>query len=152
MEASVLPLSPVHVNAYKVEQNEESVGNTEGEVRVEDRRKAWRNFKVRTTKMGIFREAMNPQILVDNQEKPRLEELIDPTIVSITDRARETGMNLLNNARNGMIDNFRSIKWLFHELDDVKEQVKHIEATRVGMESNRKKGTTDRLILAKKRI
>ena len=48
--------------------------------------------------MGIFREAMNPQILVDNQEEPRLEELIHPAIVAITDRARETGMNLLNNA------------------------------------------------------
>ena len=48
--------------------------------------------------MGIFREAMNPQILVDNQEEPRLEEFIDPTIMAITDRARKTGMNLLNNA------------------------------------------------------
>ena len=102
--------------------------------------------------MGIFREAMNPQILVDNQEELRLEELIDPAIVAITDRARETGMNLLNNARNNMIDNFRSIKWLFHELEDVKDQVRHIEATRIGMESNRKKGTADRLSLAKKRI
>ena len=48
--------------------------------------------------MGIFREAMNPQILVDNQEELRLEELIDREIVVIMDRARETGMNLLNNA------------------------------------------------------
>ena len=44
--------------------------------------------------MGIFREAMNPQILVDNQEDSRLEELIDPAIVAITDRARKIGMNL----------------------------------------------------------
>jgi hypothetical protein len=88
---------------------------------VEDRRKAWKNFKFRSTKMGIFREAMKPQILVDNQEEPRLEELIDPAFVAITDRARETGMNLLNNACNNMIDNFRSIKWLFHELEDVKD-------------------------------
>ena len=90
-------------------------------MRVEDRRKAWKNFNVRSTKMGIFREAMNPQILVENQEEPRLEELIDPAIVAITDRARETGMNLLKNARNIMIDNFCSIKWLFHELEDVKD-------------------------------
>ena len=102
--------------------------------------------------MGIFRETMNPQILVDNQEDPRLEELIDPTIVAITDRARETGMNLLNNARNSMIENFCSIKWLFHELEEVKDQVRHIESTRKGMESNRKTGSADRLNLAEKRI
>ena len=71
--------------------------------------------------MGIFREAMNLQILMDNQEDRRLEELIDSVIVAIIDRAREIGMNLLNNARNSMIDNFRSIKWLFHKLEEVKE-------------------------------
>ena len=71
--------------------------------------------------MKIFREAMNPQILVDKQEDLQLEELIDLVIVAITDRARETGMNLLNNACNSMIENFRAIKWLFHELGEVKE-------------------------------
>ena len=71
--------------------------------------------------MGIFREAMNPQVLVDNQEGPRLEDLIDPAIVAISDKARETRMNLLKNSRNSMIDNYRSIKWLFHELEEVKE-------------------------------
>ena len=61
-------------------------------------------------------------------------------------------MNLLKNACNNMIENFRSIKWLFHELEDVKDQVRNIEATRTGVESNRKTGTADRLNLAKKRI
>ena len=148
----MLPLSPVCLQAQPEEQKEESAGNAEGEVQVEDRRKAWKNFKVKTTKMGIFREAMNPQILVDNQEEPRLEELIDPAIVAITDRARETWMNLLNNAHNSMIDNFHSIKWLFHELEEVKDQVRHIEATRIGMESNRKMDTADKLSVAEKRI
>ena len=86
VEAYVLPLSPVHLQAQPEEQKEEIAGNAEGEVQVDDRRKAWKNFKVRTSKMGIFREAMNPQILVDNQEEPRLEELIDPVIVAIKDR------------------------------------------------------------------
>ena len=52
-----------------------------------------------------------------------MEELIDPALVAITDNAREVGMNLLNNARNNMIDNFRSIKWIFHELEEVKERM-----------------------------
>ena len=58
---------------------------------------------------------------MENQEEPRFEELIDSAIVAISDRARETRMNLLNNAQNSMIDNFRSIKWIFHELEEVKE-------------------------------
>ena len=80
--------------------------------------------------MGIYREAMNPQILVDDLEQPRLNEVIDPAILAISDNARETGMNLLNNARNSMIDNFRSIKWLFHELEDVRDRVSQMEKTK----------------------
>jgi len=102
--------------------------------------------------MGIFREAMNPQILVDNQEDLWLEELIDLMIVAVTDRAREIGMNLLNNAHNSMIDNFRSIKWIFHELEEIKDHVRHIESTRVRMESNRKMDSADRLSLVERRI
>ncbi len=120
-EASMLPLSHVHLQAQPEEQKEENAGNAEGEVQVNDRSKARKNFNVRTSKMGIFREAMNPQILVENQDEPRLEELIDLVIVAISDRAREIGMILLNNACNSMIDNFRSIKWIFHELEEVKE-------------------------------
>jgi hypothetical protein len=67
---------------------------------------------------------------VENQEEPRLEEFIDPAIVAILDKAREIGMNLLNNACNSMIENFRSIKWLFHELEDVKEKVGQLEGAR----------------------
>ena len=102
--------------------------------------------------MDIFREAMNPQILVENEDEPWLEELIDPTIVAISDRARETGMNLLNNAQNSMIDNFRSIKWLFHELEEVKEKVGHFEDVRNGMDANRRLDSADRLSLAERRI
>ena len=123
-----------------------------GEVQAKDMRKAWKKFNVRTSKMGIFREAMNPQVLVENQEGPRLEELIDPTIVAISDKARETGMNLLNNAHNSMIDNYRSIKWLFHELEEVKEKVGHMEENRNGMGSENRKGHGDRLSLAERRI
>ena len=74
-----------------------NIGSVEGEVQVNDRRKAWKNFNVRTTEMSIFKAAMNPQILMENQDEPRLEEFIDQVILAILDRARETGMNLLNN-------------------------------------------------------
>jgi len=36
----------------------------------------------------------------------------------------------LKNARNSMIDNFRSIKWLFHELEDVRDRVSQMEKTK----------------------
>ena len=83
--------------------------------------------------MGIFREAMNPQVLVENQEELRLKELIDPGIVALSDKAREMGMNLLNNTCNSMIDNYKSIKWLFHEVKEVKEKEGQMEETRNGM-------------------
>jgi hypothetical protein len=97
---------------------------------VKERRKSWKNFNVRTMKMGIVREIMNPYILVGNQEQPWFEDLIDPTIVAITDNARETSMNLLNNAHNNMIDNFRSIKWLYHELEEFKEKIGKMESNK----------------------
>ena len=71
-------------------------------------------------KMQIVRELMNLQVMEDNDGKSHFDELIDPTLVVISNNARETGLNLLNNAKNNMIDNFRSIKWLFHEIEDLK--------------------------------
>lgn len=38
-------------------------GNTSGTIETKDRRKALKNFNARTSKMGIVREVMNPQIL-----------------------------------------------------------------------------------------
>ena len=77
--------------------------------------------------------------MVENQEESRLKELIDPTIVAISDKARETGMNLLNNTHNSMIENFWSIKWLFHELEEVKEKVGHMEESRNWTDSETRK-------------
>ena len=99
-------------------------------MQVNNRRKAWKFFNVMTSKKGIFREAMNPQVLVDNQEGSRLEDLIDLTIVAISDKAMKIWMNLLKNARNTMIDNIWSIKWLFHELEEVKEKVGQMDGAK----------------------
>ena len=51
-----------------------------------------------------------------------------------------------------MIHKYRSIKWLFHELEEVKEQVGHIEETRNGTDACRRTDPADRLSLAEKRI
>ena len=70
--------------------------------------------------MGIVREELNPHIQEDKDGNLNLEQLIDPTIIAIFDNAWEPSLDLLNNAKNGMIDNFYSIKWLFHEIKDLK--------------------------------
>ncbi len=67
--------------------------------------------------MGIICEAMNPKILEGEEGEIYMEELIDPTLVAISNNAREICMNLLNNAKNSMIDNFFSIKCLYHEME-----------------------------------
>ena len=46
---------------------------------------AWMNFNARTSKMGIVREVMNPQILEDKEGKIQLDELIDSVLVAITE-------------------------------------------------------------------
>ena len=73
--------------------------------------------------MGIVQEVMNPQILEEKERKIQLDELINLTLVAITYNSREVGMNLLNNAKNNMVDNFLSIKWLFYELEEVKDRL-----------------------------
>lgn len=97
---------------------------------LKDRHMAWKKINFRTSKMGIVREAMDPQIFEEKKGQLQMEELIDPAMVAITDNARETGMNFLNNARNNMIDNFRSIKWLYHKLKESKERMSELENKR----------------------
>ncbi len=67
-DAMPLPLSPVQSQPPLEEKMNDITGENEGEVQVKNRIKAEKNFNVRTATMGIFREAMNPQILVDNLE------------------------------------------------------------------------------------
>lgn len=68
---------------------------------------------------------MNIQVMEDNDGKTHFDELIDLALVVISDSAWETRFNLLKNAKNNMIDNFSSIKWLFHEIEDLKGKRSH---------------------------
>lgn len=60
-------------------------------------------------KLGIITETINPKVLEGKYGKIHMEELIDPTMVILSDNAREMEMNLLNNVRNSLVDNFCSI-------------------------------------------
>ena len=91
-----------------------------GEVIKKNKRRAQRNSNKDTAKLGIVREPMNIKVMEDFDGKTHFDKLIDPALVVIFDSARETGFNLLNNAKNSMIDKFRSIKWLFQEIEELK--------------------------------
>ena len=36
-------------------------------------------------------------------------------------------MNLLNNAYNNMVDNFQTIKWIFHETEEIKNRLQGLK-------------------------
>ena len=71
-------------------------------------------------KLGIFRDPLNIQVIEDIDGRTNFDDLIDLGMVVILNNTRETRLNLLNNARNNMIDNFYSIQWLFHEIEEHK--------------------------------
>ena len=54
------------------------------------------------------------------------------TLVILSDNVSEMGMNLLNNAHKNMVDNFWSIKWIFHEIEDIKIRMQGQERTEGG--------------------
>ena len=61
-------------------------------------------------------------MLGDLDSSTHYDELIDPTLLVISENVHETGFNFLNNAKNSLIDNFRSIKWLFQEIEALKDR------------------------------
>ena len=61
-------------------------------------------------------------MLEDLDGRTHYDELIDPAMLVISDNTRETGFNFLNNAKNFLVDNFNSIKWLFQEIEALKDK------------------------------
>lgn len=100
---------------------------SQGTVIVKDRIKAWKTFNAKTSNLGLVREAIKPKVLKEKEGELQMEELIDPALVIINDKSREFGIDLLNNAKNSMFDSFRSIKWIFHELEDLKRRVRNVD-------------------------
>ena len=73
-------------------------------------------------RLGIVREPVNIQVLGDLDGRTHYDELIDPTLLVVSDNVHETGFNFLNNAKNNLIDKFHSIKWLFQEIEALKDK------------------------------
>ena len=85
-------------------------------------RRAWRNFNIDNARLGIVREPVNIQVLGDLDDRTHYDELIDPALLVFSHNVRETRFNFLNNAKNNLIDNFYSIKWLFQEIEALKDK------------------------------
>ena len=46
-----------------------------------------------------------------------MEDLIDPTLVILSDITKEDpNIDVLNNAKNNAIDSYGTTKWTFHEI------------------------------------
>ena len=56
--------------------------------------------------LGIIREPAKFQVLGDLDSSTHYDELLDPTLLALSDNVRETGFNILNNAKSSLIDNF----------------------------------------------
>ena len=96
-----------------------------GEAIRKNKRRAWSYFNVDRASMGIVREPAKIQVLGDLDSSTHYDELLDPTLLVLSDNVRETGFNFLNNAKNSLIDNFCSIKWLFQEIENLKDRSNH---------------------------
>ena len=57
-----------------------------------------------------------------------MEDLIDPTLVILSDIIKEDpNMDVLNNTKNNIIDSYRTTKWTFHEIQELKYRVGRLE-------------------------
>ena len=65
---------------------------------------------------------------------------------------KDMGINFLENARNSMIGNFQSTKWLFYNLEEIREKVVKMERVKdvPGLENQMDQG--ERLKMAERRI
>ncbi len=73
-------------------------------------------------------------------------------MVAILDYAREVGLNLLNNAKNSMIEKFHSIKWLFHEIEELKEKRSQEEGQRRSSDQGSIADQMDHISKVEKRV
>lgn len=93
-----------------------------------DRRVVWRNFDNSKANFGIKREIIRTQVRENEEGRIQLEELIDPALVILSDIARENPeMDVLNNAKNSAVDSYRTTKWIYHEILELKHRFSVLE-------------------------
>lgn len=82
-----------------------------------DRNVVWRNFDIVSARMGINREMIRTMVKDNKEGKVQMEDLIDPALVILSDITKENPqMDVLNNAKNSLMDSYRTTKWIFHKI------------------------------------
>ena len=101
------------------------VEGVEGELVVEDGKKDTKNYNVDNLEIvkGIFKT----QMWEDHQDQTNTKDQNDPNYEAFLDNSREIGMHILDNAHNYMIGNFRSTKWFYYELEEIRERIAQME-------------------------
>ena len=94
----------------------------DGEVSKKNKRREWSKSNKNFTRVGKMREPVKIQVCGDLDGRINFDELIEPALVVFSDSVHVSDFNFLNNAKNNMIDNFWSIKWLFQEIEILKDR------------------------------
>ena len=78
--------------------------------------------------LGIKREIIYTQVKENEEGRIQMEELIDLTLIILSGIARDNPkMDVLNNAKNNIVDSYRTTKWLYHEILDLKHRLNVLE-------------------------
>lgn len=80
------------------------------------------------------------------------EDSIDPDFGSLSDFSKEKGMNVLDSAQNCMIDNFRTTKWFYLELEEIKRKIGQKESIKDATGFGHQADYEERAYLVEKRI
>ena len=93
-----------------------------------DRNFFWKNFNMVTAKMGIKRELVKTLVKENEEIKIQMEDLTDLALVILSDITKEEpNMDVLKNANNSAIDSYRTTKWTFYEIQELKYRVGRLE-------------------------
>ena len=89
-----------------------------------DRKVVWRNFNHSKANLGIKREIICTQVRENEEGRIQIEELIDPSLIILSDISRDNlEMDVLNNAKNSIVDSYKTTKWLYHKILDLKHRL-----------------------------
>ena len=117
---------------------------------VEDRRKASKVCNIGNLEIvkGIFGDRMGEV----NQEQNKNDNLLELGFEDFPENQKKMGINFMENAHNSMIGNFRSTKWLFYNLEEIREKVVKMERVKDVPELENQMDQGERLKTAERRL
>ena len=80
-----------------------------------------------TVKFGIAKEKLNLVVRGEETSDDYLMQLLDPSMLVLSDFSKELQMDVLHTARKSLLDNFRAVKRLFHEINEINGKMNTLE-------------------------